>query len=334
MEIGASTAERLSTKRRSREDPAFPRLPALATRPLDFLVIGAARCGTTSLWRALDSHPQIRVPSDKEREFFSSDERYARGLDAYVERTFPELNGGETIGTVTPQLMQPRPRALETIVSRIEETCPEVKIVAMLRDPIERGVSQFRRMKKMTRRHRDEDFDGFVGRLTEKRGRMDKIPLVRASDYGRILRSYFEAFDREQIRVFFTEDLDREPAAVYRHLFEFLGVDAGHSPGEPRVHVGGTSTRVPAQALDELLAELDRLGLFPADDENVRRGFAWWLRHLWNTEPDRAGTDMSAELRRRLARRYLRDARTLEQLLGAPPPWVGALRAAAKAPTP
>lgn len=294
-------------------------------------MIGAARCGTTSLWRALDSHPQIRVPSDKEREFFSSDERYGRGLGAYVERTFPELTGGETIGTVTPQLMQPQPQALETIVSRIGETCPDVKIVALLRDPIERGVSQFRRMKKMTQRHRDENFDGFIARLTEKRGRMDKIPLVRASDYGRILSFYFEAFDREQIRVFFTADLDRDPAAFYRQVFEFLGVDPDHSPGEPRIHVGGTGTRVPPEALAELLAELDRLGRFPAGDENVRRGFAWWLRHLWNTEPDAAQTEVSAELRRRLARRYLKDARTLEELLGAPPPWVGTLQAAAKA---
>lgn len=305
--------------------------PLLAARPFDFLVIGAARCGTTSLWRALDSHPQIRVPSDKEREFFSSDERYARGLDAYVERTFPDLRDGETIGTVTPQLMQPNPRALETIVSRIGETCPEVKIVAMLRDPIERGVSQFRRMKKMTQRHADEDFDAFVERLAEKRGRMDKIPLVLASDYGRILRFYFHAFDRERIRVFYTADLDREPATVYRRLFEFLGVDPDHSPGEPRVHVGGTKARVPQEALDDLLAEMDRLGLFPADEENVRRGFAWWLRHLWNTEPDRDKTEMSPELRRRLAKRYLKDASTLEELLGQPPPWVSALRAAAKA---
>jgi Sulfotransferase domain len=305
----------------------------LATRPFDFLVIGAARCGTTSLWRALVSHPQIRVPSDKEREFFSSDERYARGLDAYLERTFPNL-GDETIGTVTPQLMQPEPRALETIVSRIGATCPEVKLVAMLRDPIERGVSQFRRTKKVTQRHRDEDFDGFIERLTEKRGRMDKIPLVRASDYGRILRFYFEAFDREQIRVFFTQDLDREPATLYRQLFEFLGVEPDHSPGEPRVHVGGVSTRASQSALDELLAELDRLGLFPDHDENVRRGFAWWLRHLWNCEPDQVGTEISTELRRRLAKRYLKDARTLEELLGETPPWAGALRAAAKAPRP
>lgn len=79
-------------------------------RPFNFLGIGANRCGTTSLWRALDSHPEVRVPSDKEREFFSDDEAYARGddeayargLEHYMRRTFPDLRDGEVIGAVTP----------------------------------------------------------------------------------------------------------------------------------------------------------------------------------------------------------------------------------------
>ncbi len=296
-------------------------------RPFDFLGIGANRCGTTSLWRALDSHPEVRVPSDKEREFFSSDESYERGLEHYITRTFPDLRDEEVIGAVTPQLMSPHPHQLRTIIERIRETNPEVRLIALLRDPIERCVSQLRRMKKISH-GREESFDEYVARLVAKRGDIGKISLVRVSDYGRILRRYYEAFPSDQILVLFTADLDRDPATVYRQVFEHIGVDPSHDPGQPRVHLGGTSQRVSQEAMDELLSEMDRLGLFP-EDPNIRRGFAWWMRHLWNTEPDQRNTDMSDDLRRQLAERYLADAEVLEGLIGVEPPWLDSLRAAA-----
>lgn len=295
-------------------------------RPFDFLVVGANRCGTTSLWRALNSHPQVRVPSDKEREFFSSDERYERGLEHFIRRTFPDLRDDEVIGTVTPQLMAPNPHAARANVERIRSTCPEVKLIAVLRDPIERCVSQFRRMKKIGRGE-EETFDQFIERVAAKRGGIDKIPLVRASDYGRILRPYFKTFKRKQIEVLFTADLDQDPATFYRRVFEFIGVDPDHDPGAPRVHLGGIGQRVTPEALDELQAEMDHRGLLP-EDENARRGFAWWLRHLWNTAPDERGTEVSDDLRRQLAERYLADAEELERLIGVKPPWLDSLRAA------
>jgi len=300
-----------------------------STRVFDFLIIGAARSGTTSLWRGLDSHPQIRVPSDKEREFFSSDERYARGIEQYMKRTFAGAREDQVLGTVTPQLMQPNTRALETIVSRIEDTCPEAKIIALLRDPVERTISQFRRMKKIGQ-GREETFDAHVRRLVKKRGKLSKVPLIRASDYGRILSPYFEAFDRDQLEVFFTEELDADPARLYRRLFEFLGVDPEHSPGTPRIHIGGTRQLVTAAALEELMQELDRVGAFSGVGEDARRGFIWWLRHLWNSDPDESGKEISERLRAILSRRYLADAEILLEL-GIEPPWLDDLRAAAAA---
>jgi hypothetical protein len=295
-----------------------------AVRPFDFLVIGANRCGTTSLWRALDSHPEVRVPSDKEREFFSIDERYEEGLESYLRWTFPDLRDDEVMGTVTPQLMDPR--AVRMNIERIRATCPEVKLIALLRNPIERAISQVRRMNKVT--GLEETFDEFVARVVAKRGTIDLVPVVRASNYGSILRHYFEAFDRERIRVFYTADLDREPATLYRQVFDFIGVDPGHDPGSPRVHVAGLRQKVSQEAMSELLREMDRRGFFPDDGGNARRGFAWWLRHLWNTEPDQRGTEISDELRGQLEKRYRADAELLVGLTGVEPPWLASLCAA------
>ncbi|HEY6549888.1 MAG TPA: sulfotransferase [Solirubrobacterales bacterium] len=307
------------------QPPAKP--DSRPTRVFDFLVVGAARSGTTSLWRGLDSHPQIRLPSDKEREFFSSNERYRQGVRRYMDRTFAGAQEDQVLGTVTPQLMQPDSRALETIVGRIAATCPEVKIIALLRDPVERGISQFRRMKKMGQ-GKEETFDAYLQRLVKKRGKLNKVPLVRAGDYGRILKPYFDQFDRDRIKVFFTADLDSEPTAVYQRIFGFLGVDPEHSPETPRIHVGGTRQLVTPAALEELVAELDRIGAFSSSNEDIRRGFVWWLRHLWNCDPDQAGKQISDRLRRTLSRRYLADAEILLEL-GIEPPWLDDLRAAA-----
>jgi Sulfotransferase domain len=309
------------TPRRAPTEPAQRRV-------FDFLVIGAARSGTTSLWRALDSHPQIRVPTDKEREFFGHDQKYERGADAFIAATFGDARPDQRLGTVTPQLMPPGPREIRKVVSRIAETCPDVKLLALLRDPIERAVSQFRRMKKVSD-GKDENFEAFIRRLTKMRGSIDKIPLVQAGDYGRILRFYAERFDREQIRIFFTEDLDRSPDSTYREIFAYLEVDPNHSPGAPRIHVGGTHRRVAPEALDELLAELDRSVWATAIDQNTKRGFAWWLRHVWNCEPDQLGIEMSTDLRRVLARRYLRDAKKLREDFDIDPPWLKSLRGSA-----
>src|SRR4051794_38946033 len=226
-------------------------------RALDFLVIGAARSGTTSLWKALDSHPQIAVPSDKEREFFGDDERYSRGMPAFISQTFRDTPAGVRRGTVTPQLMAPDPREAKIVVGRIAETCPDVKMVALLRDPVERAISQFRRIKKVTG-GQDRNFEAYITRLTQKRGQLAKIPLIRSSDYGRILRFYNEAFDRDQLRIYFTEELDQDPDMFYRRLFKFLGVDRDHSHGTPRIHIGGTKKRVTAEALQEVLVEVER----------------------------------------------------------------------------
>lgn len=222
--------------------------------------------------------------------------------------------------------MAPNPHALQTIIERIRETSPEARLIALLRDPLERCISQARRMKKVSRGP-EESIDEFVGRLAAKRGGLDKVPLVLASDYGRILRRYYETFPEDQIRVFFTADLDRDPATVYRQVFEHIGVHLEHDPGQPRVHLGGISQRVSQEALQELQAEMDRRGLLPTD-ENERRGFVWWLRHLWNTEPDQRGTEISDALRRWLAERYVADAKVLEGLIGVEPPWLDSLRAA------
>jgi hypothetical protein len=294
----------------------------LAGRTIDFLVIGAQKSGTTSLWRGLDSHPEIRTPSDKERSFFDVDERYEMGIEHFVRWTFEGATPEQLLGVVNPLLMKPDEVRLPTIVDRIGATCSDAKLVAVLRDPIERAASYVRWAKRQEGA-RPEDLESFAGRLASKHGGLTRVPFLRAGEYGWILSFYLERFRRDQILILFTEDLDRRPDEVYRRLFEFLGVGPEHDAASPRVNVGGTRRRVTTAAMDELLSELERV--WPATiDPDARRGFTWWAKTIWNVEPDEVGTEVPDRLRRLLAEHYLRDEEILREQFGVSPPWTAA----------
>ena len=108
----------------------------------DFLIIGAMKSGTTSLYNYLVQHPRILPGARKELHFFNEDVRYAKGLDWYRrqfpwKKTFRRL-GGRITGEATPAyLFHP------LVPGRVFEACPDVKLVAILRDPVERAYSHY-----------------------------------------------------------------------------------------------------------------------------------------------------------------------------------------------
>ncbi|MEX0972444.1 MAG: sulfotransferase domain-containing protein [Solirubrobacterales bacterium] len=184
-------------------------------RNLDFLVIGAPQSGTTSLWRGFEAHPQIRVPSDKERGFFNSDKRFERGLEPYLSWTFGDAGEKEALGTVTPQLMMGDSDELDRLVDRIAKTCPDIRLIAILRNPIDRSVSNFRRSRRI-RDWPDENFDAATRRLAGENGGLENVPFIRDSEYGRILNRYLAVFDREQIQILYLGPRHASRAGISR----------------------------------------------------------------------------------------------------------------------
>jgi hypothetical protein len=145
---------------------------------LDFIVIGAQKAGTTSLFQYLRYHPEISLPAGKEVPYFSHDALYARGWAAYMRN----LARYEAIsdpmrkwGTVTPQYMvggvlqATADVAIKnnyderTVPLRIHERLPDVRMIAILRDPVERALSHHRMAVMIGRERRS--FDDVVGEL-------------------------------------------------------------------------------------------------------------------------------------------------------------------------
>lgn len=214
---------------------------------LDFIVIGAQKAATTSLFEHLKYHPELCLPPDKEAPYFSHDDAYAHGWDTYMRETFAFSDPWRKWGTVTPQYMvggvyeaaitrAAGPRHDErTVPLRIREQLPDVRLVAILRDPVERARSHHRMalMNGFERRPFDEAIRELLRpeSLAQSRQRPEvNTGYVTWGEYGRILAGYLDVFPREQILVVFTEELERAPERLLRRVHEFLDVTPDFIP--------------------------------------------------------------------------------------------------------
>jgi len=202
-----------------------------------FFVVGAQRSGTTYLYRVLDEHPEITMarPVRPEPKFFVDDEQYARGLEWYETRYWQEP-GGRLLGEKSVGYLESGPA-----VNRIAGAYPAAPILAMVRNPVDRAVSNYgfsvdngvETLPIEEALTVDEDERaGFVDGwwiVDEKRIQANPFAYRRRSRYVEDLRLWTARFPREQMWIGVFEDtVDSETAIA--GLYEFLGVDPGFRP--------------------------------------------------------------------------------------------------------
>ena len=193
----------------------------------EFLIAGAPRCGTTWLYHLLDCHPGVYMakPVRPEPKFFLVDETYARGLDWYLSTWFAEVPAGRMAGEKSTNYFE-SPQA----AARIAEHLPNVKLVFIFRDPVERAWSNYcwSRMNGME----NESFERAL-ELEPKREKDCPAPLRFSRPYAYFsrglyaeqLRPWFERFPREQICLLTYEDIAVDPEDLAVRLHRFLGLE-------------------------------------------------------------------------------------------------------------
>jgi len=223
----------------------------------DFVIIGAQRGGTTSLYHFLTRHPQVRgAVMDKEVHFF--DLRFAEGLARYrgafptrltVERIRRRTDAPVAVGEASPYyLFHP------AVPARIATSLPEVKLVAMLRDPVERAWSHYRHEHDLGHEPLsfEEALDAEEARLAGQQERLCADPsaasfahqhhsYVARGRYAEQLERWFAAFPRERLLLVRSEDFYAEPAPVFRQVTDHLGLTPWQ-PGGFRPYNAATST--------------------------------------------------------------------------------------------
>ena len=198
----------------------------------DFFLVGAPRCGTTALSRYLADNPQVCFSRPKEPHYFAllaPDSSLADLETAYLSRHFAHHHAGHrAIGEGSVSYLY-SPHAIERILA----VNPDARFIAMLRNPLEMLPSYHLRMLFIL----CEDVEDFAAawRLQDARARGEHVPrhcidarllLYReVARYGVQIERLYRVAGRERCHVVVFDDLARDPAAVYREVLKFIGVD-------------------------------------------------------------------------------------------------------------
>lgn len=174
-----------------------------------FILIGAMKCGTTSLHQYLGAHPQICVSDPKEPDFFLRRNEHDR---AWYKRCFrePAQAYGEASTNYTKH------PAYRGVPERMHRLLPDLKLLYLVRDPIERAVSHYAH-NRVDGRESDPVDEAFRP--------VEDSHYLQTSRYHFQLSQYLEHYPEERVLVIESERLRADRMSVLREAFSFLGVD-------------------------------------------------------------------------------------------------------------
>lgn len=199
----------------------------------DFLIIGAGKSGTTSIDQYLKQHPQIFIPSVKEPNFFGYENvrvedlernnpgevyqfhKAVKQLDDYL-KLFEKATPGQMIGE-TSNLYLKNQQAPE----RIRYYNPDVKLIAVLRNPAERLFSRYLHLARENELPK-EKFEDCLNKNSTWWQRNDLIP---EGFYFQNLARYYDLFPKENLRIFLYDDFKKDPQGLLRDIYAFLEVE-------------------------------------------------------------------------------------------------------------
>jgi len=197
------------------------------SQEVNYIGIGVSRSGSTWLSRCLAEHPDVYMPEKKELHFFDSESNYAKGIDFYMHQ-YVDAPPRTVMGEFTPSYVYKK-----STLERIHKHFPNAKLILVLRDPLERALSQYHQKKSKL----FERAKSFPEALT---GPHNHLYLDRGC-YGTHLNHVYSVFpEKSQLLILQYEDIRDDPYTVAKSLYTFLGVDASYKPQCAEVVVNTT----------------------------------------------------------------------------------------------
>lgn len=181
-----------------------------------FMLIGAMKTGTTSLYEYLKAHEQVFMPDFKELDFFVAEANWLRGPEWY-RRQFSGAGGARAVGEASTAYTQYPMH--DGVPERIARMLPGVRLVYVVRDPVERIRSHYQHLV-MTG----------VEKCPPEVAVLENPVYMACSRYAMQLERYLDHFPRDQILVVTSEALKDERAATVQQVYDFLGVDPTSEP--------------------------------------------------------------------------------------------------------
>lgn len=263
----------------------FKRISGLGVYP-DFMIIGGQKCGTTTFFSALVQHPDIFPPRKKEPNYFSY--RFHRRA-AWYRAQFPACTtklwrrmqgrGFHTCEASTYYLFHPKTPA------RVHERLPDLKLIALLREPVSRAFSHYKHMCRIGAEDLpfEEALDAEDMRLEKEKGNdktTDPYDTATYRNHTYLTRGIYidqllawtKYFKREQLLVLQAEEYRRNPEAVMNRAQDFLGLPKWQGFQHKSENVGGYSDRISEKTRERLRAH------FQPHNERLWQ----WLGETWD----------------------------------------------------
>jgi hypothetical protein len=201
-------------------------LPGMSEAPgrlPTFLIIGTQKSATRWLRYNLGRHPEVFTPKVSEVSFF--DVNYDKGLDWYRSH-FVDAADATAVGESTPgyTMWTRRP---ERCAKRIAADLPDARLLAILRNPIDRCYSAFIHHQRMGRIPPEADLLEHVRTVDPE---TDGFGLVSGGWYARSLAPYVERFAADQLLVVLNDDVKNDEQATFAAAAKHIGVDPGFTP--------------------------------------------------------------------------------------------------------
>lgn len=304
-------------------------------KQLDFIIIGAQKSATTSLFKYLIKHPGIHMPRDKEAPYFSDSVLYKNGWQQFTQQYFKNSSEDKLWGTVTPQYMGD-PRAAQ----RIAKQNPQARLIAILRNPIDRSYSHY--TMSVRRDIEKRDFDHTIDDLlksdhlkkyrkatppehdngyTQSQNKDNNYYCVW-SEYGRILSQYREHFPAEQMLILYMDELISDPQHSLDKVTHFLGFKDPFYPDNlgKKYHQGGKQVIIPNTWKELVKKNLLFRFFWKHVPLRTRSNINYWYEQI-NIRKNNDTQRPSETARKLLTNHFSNDIKLLEDLTHSAVPW-------------
>lgn len=282
----------------------------------NFLIIGAAKAGTTSLWHYLGQHPEIFMSAVKEPNYFITLDRDAyqsirvtknskqvvvATLEEY-ERLFDGSEGYKATGEASPNYIF-YPKMAEVIDSLL----PTVRLICILRDPCMRAFSQYNFLRLLGKESETSFLEAI--KADQQRPKYEKYHYIERGLYYKQIARFYDIFSRSRLLVLFNEDLKTDPCGVLTRVYDYLEVDR-----DVKINTGEkliVSGRPRSRSLHWLLTARNPINRFvrPVTPNWIRNA----ARRIKNVNLER--NTLSHEDRAAIKKYFVEDIDSLEALL-------------------
>lgn len=185
----------------------------------NFLIVGAQKCGTTTLHDILSDHPEANMSKVKEINYFTSNSKITKGLGYYSNYFKDPLASQKVTGESSPGYM-----CYPGAAKLIKQELGEIKIVMILRDPVRRAYSQY----WDNRRHLSEQYSELeiIDKYLTDEYNVNTKGYFSRGVYIKYINEYLKYFSASNIHIIILEELIRNPKVDLKNLFQFLDIDS------------------------------------------------------------------------------------------------------------